>query len=90
MMERKDRFRHESLQDKKSIQQLLNAISKGIAKGEISFSDEEGGIVLEPDGLMNLKVTASNDDNRCRIDVRVTWTPETNGKKDTGKLKVKA
>jgi len=89
MMERKGRFRHHSLQDKKSIQKLLDAVKRGIAKGELQFGDDTGEITLEPHGLMNLRVTATTEDDQSRLDVRISWTNDTSDKKDSGKLKVK-
>ena len=66
-------FKHESLQDSKSIQNMLKSIAKAIAKGELKFSDQDGEIVLEPKGLLNLKVTARKQAGEQRLDVRVTW-----------------
>ncbi|QFT30280.1 amphi-Trp domain-containing protein [Roseibium porphyridii] len=89
MMERKGRFRHQSLQDKKSIQKMLDAIKRGIAKGELEFGDETGDITLEPKGLMNLRVTATVEDDQSRLDLRITWTSDSIDRKESGKLKVK-
>lgn len=69
-------FKHESLQDKKSIQAMLKSVAKAIAKGELTFSDEDGEIVLEPKGLLNLKVTARKLDGEQRLDLRVSWKTE--------------
>lgn len=69
----KNQFKHESLQDKKSIQNMLKSISKAIAKGELKFSDQDGEIVMEPKGLLNLKITAKKQDGEQRLDLRVSW-----------------
>lgn len=76
MRQSKNSFRHESLQDAQTIQDMLKALSKGIAKGKLSFSDEDGEIVMEPEGLLNLKVTASQDEGRHRVNIRITWQAE--------------
>lgn len=76
MAENKSGFRHESLQDSKSVQDILKAINKGLAKGTLTFSDEDGEIVLHPQGLLNLKVTARKDDTRHRVDLRISWRVE--------------
>lgn len=76
MRQSKNSFRHESLQDPKTVQEILKSITKGIAKGKLSFSDEDGEIVMEPEGLLNLKVTASEDELRHRLDIRITWQAE--------------
>ena len=73
MRQSKNSFRHESLQDAETIQEVLKTLSKGIAKGKLSFSDEDGKIVMEPEGLLNLKVTATQDDGRHRVNIRITW-----------------
>ncbi|MCU7959867.1 MAG: amphi-Trp domain-containing protein [gamma proteobacterium symbiont of Bathyaustriella thionipta] len=76
MRKSQDSFRHESLQDAETIQNILKAISKGLARGKLSFGDEDGDIVMHPEGLLNLKVTASRDDSRQRVNIRITWQAE--------------
>ena len=73
MRANKNSFRHESLQDKKTIQEMLKAVAKGIAKGKLSFGDDDGAIVMHPEGLLHLKLTADEDDNRHRLNIRITW-----------------
>lgn len=68
-----NQFKHESLQDKNSIQNMLKSIAKAIAKGELKFSDQDGEIVMEPKGLLNLKISARKQDGEQRLDLRVTW-----------------
>lgn len=75
-MREKNSFRHESLQDGETIAELLKSITKGLGKGRLSFSDEEGEIVLEPEGLLNLKVTAEQEEARHRLSIRITWHPK--------------
>ncbi len=50
MRDRKKSFRHHSLQDEKSLQDILKAVSSGIARGKITFSDEDEKIVMRPGG----------------------------------------
>lgn len=75
-MPEKKNFRHESLQDTKTIAELLKSITKGIGKGKLTFRDEEGEIVLEPEGLLDLKVTAEQEEMRHRLNIRITWHPQ--------------
>jgi len=82
-------FRHQSLQDEKSIQDILKAISSGIARGKITFSDEDEKIVMRPEGLLELKVTATQEDNRNRFNIRVSWQVEDDGEKKRKSLSVK-
>ena len=82
MRQGKKSFRHESLQDAASIQEFLLAISDGIAKGKVSFSDSDDRIVMRPEGLLHLQVTASQEEDRDRISIRVSWqVEEKQGKK---------
>ncbi|WP_031435391.1 amphi-Trp domain-containing protein [Methylomarinum vadi] len=69
----KKSFQHESIQDAKTIQKILNAISEGIGKGELQFSDEDDEIVFHPEGLMQLKVSAAQDGNQQRFNIKVSW-----------------
>ena len=73
MNQEKTSFKHESLQDKDSVQDLLKAITKAIAKGELTFADEEGEIQHKPKGLLTLKVSARQDDSQNRVDIRIAW-----------------
>ena len=72
----KSSFRHESMQDRKSIRNILKAVLDGIDKGKLSFSDADDEIVMHPGGLMNLRITASQEDNRNRVSLRITWQAE--------------
>ncbi len=73
MRQSEQSFRHESLQDAKSIRDLLKSITDGIAKGRLVFSDEDGQIVMEPEGLLRFKLTASQEENQHRISLRIGW-----------------
>jgi amphi-Trp domain-containing protein len=73
MRSRKRNFRHQSLQDQKSIQDILKSITSGIAKGKITFSDEDDKIIMRPEGLLDLKVSATQEENRNRFNIRISW-----------------
>lgn len=75
-MKRNNRFRHESLQSEDSIKTLLNALTDGIAKGKVVLEDENDAMVLEPHGLLRLKISASQDEDRSRLTVRISWKEE--------------
>ena len=69
-------FRHESLQDAKTIKGILKALTDGMASCKLSFSDADDSIELQPAGLMNLKITARQEDNLNRVNIRITWQSE--------------
>ena len=89
MRSRKKSFHHQSLQDEKSIQDILQSIISGIAKGKITFSDEDEKIVMRPEGLLELKVTASQEDNRNRFNIRISWQVDDSREKKKKSLSVK-
>jgi amphi-Trp domain-containing protein len=82
-------FRHESLQDAKTISTIMKALTDGLASGKLSFSDADDSIELEPEGLMNLKITASQEDNLNRVNLRITWQSEEDAKNQKA-VKVKS
>ena len=88
MRKGKSSFRHDSLQDTKSIQRILKSINAGLAKGKISFSDEDDKIVMQPDGLLDLKVTAAQESNNNRINIRISWQADDGNEKKETKLSV--
>ena len=69
-------FRHESLQDAKTIKGILKALTDGMAGGKLSFSDADDSIELHPACLINLKITARQEDNLNRVNIRITWQSE--------------
>ncbi|TNF99954.1 MAG: amphi-Trp domain-containing protein [Gammaproteobacteria bacterium] len=81
MRQGKANFRHDSLQDAKSIQEILESLSGGLAKGKITFTDDDDKIVMKPGGLLDLKVTASQEDSRNRISIRISWQSKDDKKK---------
>lgn len=82
-------FRHESIQSRKSIKSLLEAITKGIGKGELTLGDDGDEIVLEPDGLITLRVRAERSEGSNRIDLRMTWTDVNTQPAGNGDLKIR-
>ena len=85
----KRNFRHQSLQDKKSIQDILKAITSGIAKGKVTFSDEDEKIIMRPEGLLDLKVTATQEENHNRFNIRISWQVDDSSEKKKKSLSVK-
>jgi len=85
----KKSFRHQSLQNEASIQDILKSITNGIAKGKITFSDADEKIVMRPEGLLDLKVTATQEGNRNRFNIRISWQVEGQGEKKKKSLSVK-
>ena len=88
MSQRNKSFRHESLQDSDSVRDILEAITRGLERGSLSLSDGDGRIDMKPEGLLSVKVTASEEDSEQRLNLRLSWQAAgTRAKK--GKLKVR-
>lgn len=83
-MKQNSRFRHESLQDRKSVKQVLKAVLAGLEKGEISLEDEDGAMVLSPADMVQLKISASRDGAESKLVLRLSWqdVEELPGKKN--------
>ena len=73
MKQIKKQFSHDSLQDADSIKAILKAITNGVGKGKVVLSDDQDNIILEPEGLLNLKVSASQDEGRSSLTLRISW-----------------
>jgi amphi-Trp domain-containing protein len=71
-----DEFKHESLQDLKSIGQYLKALTEGIESGRVELADDNGQLVLHPFGLLNLELRAKRRGNRAKLQLKLTWTEE--------------
>lgn len=71
-----DEFKHESLQDLKSIGQYLKALTEGLESGRVELSDDNGQLMLHPYGLLNLELRAKRRGNRAKLQLKLTWTEE--------------
>lgn len=72
-MKQEASFHHESLQDPTSVERLLKALTSGVAKGKIVLEDEDGSMQMEPGGLLNLKISASQNRQESRVSIRLSW-----------------
>ncbi|SBS27561.1 hypothetical protein MAQ5080_00854 [Marinomonas aquimarina] len=73
-MKSKTEFKHEALVEADDIQEVLQALAKGVEKGKMEFSDgKDSPMELLPKGLLRLKVSASEDEGRQQFEVKVSW-----------------
>ena len=84
MTKRKQRFHYQSLQDSRSIQDILKAVTAGVAKGKLTFSDQDEKIVMKPEGLLELKISATQEGDRNRFNIRISWQTDS-GRSDKKK-----
>jgi amphi-Trp domain-containing protein len=71
-----DEFKHDSLQDLKSIGQYLKALTEGIESGRVELADDNGQLVLHPFGLLNLELRARRRGGRSKLQLKLTWSEE--------------
>lgn len=55
---------------------MLGAIARGLAKGKLSFSDDDGQLLLKPAGLLNFRVSATEEEGEHRLSLRISWQPD--------------
>ena len=77
-------FNHESLEDGKSISSYLQAVREGFAQGTLRLSDQDGAIVLEPIGLVNFEVRATQRGGRARFTLSFSWRDKDRKKSSAG------
>lgn len=67
------KFSHESLQDKETIKQYLQAVQEGLDKGRIVLSSLEDEIELQPRGLLKLTLKARRKGESSRLQIKIQW-----------------
>ncbi len=82
MKQDKKNFQHESIQNSKDVEKILKSVADGLGNGKLKFSDEDDEILFQPDGLMQLKITAVQDGNQQRFNIKVSWQREQDKLKD--------
>jgi amphi-Trp domain-containing protein len=71
--DKKNEFRHESLQDPESIIKYISALKEGFESGELTFDAHDRRIVFSPTGLIKLDVHARRKSNKNKLTVRMVW-----------------
>ena len=86
----KNSFRHQSLQDADAIAELLASLVSGIQRGKVSFSDDDGKILMHPSGLLHLLVRASQEDGSNESSIEISWQSEEKQSRANKKLSISA
>lgn len=68
-----EKFRHESLQDRASIGNYLNALSDGFRNGRLQFSWKDKRLVLEPKSLIKFDLETKKKDGEVKMMLRFRW-----------------
>ena len=81
MSDTNDRFKHESLQDAKTLKSLLTSLAKGFSKEGLTLGDENSEITLKPEGLMSVRIRAEQADGNSRLSLNVSWSDGSGSKR---------
>ena len=68
-----ERFEHESIQNKQSIQQFFIALVNGIEKGRIVLSAENDQAVLVPAELIRVSIKSKKKSGKSKLSIKLTW-----------------
>ncbi len=72
-MKSKTKFSHDSLLDRKSVQELLVTLANAVKKGHLEFRENEGDLILTPENLLQVSVRASDEGDKQEVEVRLKW-----------------
>ncbi|MDO6443388.1 MULTISPECIES: amphi-Trp domain-containing protein [unclassified Marinobacter] len=82
-MKSKTKFSHDSLLDRQSTKELLEALGRAIKKGQLEFQESEGDLVLSPKNLLQVSVRASDEGDKQEVEIRLKWRTKAKEISDT-------
>jgi amphi-Trp domain-containing protein len=68
-----DEFRHESVQDRRSIVKYLQALTAGLEAGHIELGTGDHMLELDPDGMLELEIRAKRKGGRVKLRIKLHW-----------------
>jgi amphi-Trp domain-containing protein len=67
------KFEFDSVQDEKSIQTFLAALTEGFGKGRVVLRSDAEEITLTPGALMSFNVKAKRKDGESKMTIKIAW-----------------
>ncbi len=67
------KFEFDSVQDEKSIQAFLAALTEGFGKGRVVLRSESEEITLTPGSLVSFGVKAKRKDGESKMTIKISW-----------------
>lgn len=67
------KFEFDSVQDEKSIQAFLAALTEGFGKGRVVLRSDSEEIVLTPGALVSFGVKAKRKDGESKMTIKIAW-----------------
>lgn len=71
-----NRFKHESLEDSKSIVKYLQALQEGFEKEALLFASDNRRLVVNPSGLINMEVEAKRKGDDIKLTLHFRWSED--------------
>ena len=85
-----NRFKHESLEDSKTIVKYLKALQEGFEQESIMFTSDSRQLVINPCGLINMEVEAKRKGDDIKLTLQFRWSEQDNKETDKQPLDIKA
>jgi len=67
------KFEFDSVQDEKSIQAFLAALTDGFGKGRVVLRSDSEEITLNPGALVSFSVKAKRKDGESKMTIKISW-----------------
>jgi amphi-Trp domain-containing protein len=67
------KFEFDSVQDEKSIQAFLAALTEGFGKGRVVLRSDAEEIALAPSPLVSFSVKAKRKDGESKLTIKIAW-----------------
>jgi amphi-Trp domain-containing protein len=72
-MSEAERFVHESMLDKRSIQQFFLKLVDGIENGRVTLTAEKDQVLLAPAELLRLSIKVKKKTGKSKMTIKLTW-----------------
>ncbi len=72
----KKQVKHESYQDSASVVRYLEEVIDGLNKGHIILTSGSDVVDLEPNGLIQMQINATQRKSRHQLSVKLQWMPK--------------
>ncbi len=69
-------FKHDSLQDRESVQQYLNILQQAFASGHLRLRMGDKLLELEPGEMIEFTLEAKTKGDRRKLSLKFTWKDE--------------
>ncbi|MBF0529393.1 MAG: amphi-Trp domain-containing protein [Deltaproteobacteria bacterium] len=70
-------FKHESMENPKSIMKFLNSLSEGFEKGTLLFATDGNSLLVHPDSLIQFEIKAKKKDGNFKLNLKICWSENT-------------